>query len=173
MSNLPTGNVPDGFMINPGEMIVVSGAEASNSPAETSSDSPILGSVNRVNPESSLQLAKTAARVIGENMGTKIIVLDMTKLTALFDYHVIATGTSSRQLRAMADEIERVLKLEFKEKMLRADGMDEGRWIVQDFGTIIVHLFDEDTRAFYSLENLWADASKVDLSGLVPQGAAG
>lgn len=173
MSNLPTGNASDGFLVNPGEMIVVSGSEASDSNVDTSSDSPIRGSVNRVNPDGSLQLAKAAARVIGENMGTKIIVLDMTKLTALFDYHVIATGTSSRQLRAMADEIERVLKAEFGERMLRADGLDEGRWIVQDFGTIIVHLFDEDTRAFYSLENLWADATKVDLSGLVPPESAG
>ena len=131
------------------------------------------GSVGRVNPDRSLQLALTAARVIAENMGTRIIVLDMSRLTAMFDYHIIATGTSSRQLRAMADEVDRVLKKELGEELLRADGMDEGRWVVQDFGTIIVHLFDEDTRAFYSLENLWADAEKVDLSEVVPADAAG
>ncbi|MCA9104344.1 MAG: ribosome silencing factor [Planctomycetales bacterium] len=126
-----------------------------------------------MNPDRSLQLALTAARVIAENMGTRIIVLDMSRLTAMFDYHIIATGTSSRQLRAMADEVDRVLKKELGEELLRADGMDEGRWVVQDFGTIIVHLFDEDTRAFYSLENLWADAEKVDLSEVVPADAAG
>ena len=133
----------------------------------------VRGSVGRVNPDRSLQLALTAARVIAENMGTRIIVLDMSRLTAMFDYHIIATGTSSRQLRAMADEVDRVLKKELGEELLRADGMDEGRWVVQDFGTIIVHLFDEDTRAFYSLENLWADAEKVDLSEVVPADAAG
>ena len=92
----------------------------------------------------------------------------MTRLTALFDYHVIATGTSGRQLRAVAEEIEKALKTEFGETKLSLAGKDDGHWIILDFGTIVVHLFDEETRAFYSLENLWAEAQKVDLSQVVP-----
>jgi len=140
-------------------------ADPSNS---SDSESSSRGSVGRANPDRSRRLALAAAATIAENLGRKIVVLDMTRLTALFDYHVIATGTSGRQLRAIADEIERVLEKEHGEKRLSIAGLEDSRWIVQDFGTIIVHLFDDETRAFYSLENLWADASKVDLTGIVP-----
>lgn len=119
-------------------------------------------------PDRSRDVALAAAKVIAENMGRKIVVLDMSRLTALFDYHVIATGSSGRQLRAIADEVERVLEKDWKEKRISVAGLEDSRWVVQDFGTVIIHLFDEDTRAFYSLENLWADASKVNLTGVVP-----
>lgn len=122
-------------------------------------------------PDRSRDVALAAAKVIAENMGRKIVVLDMSRLTALFDYHVIATGSSGRQLRAIADEVERVLEKDWKEKRLSVAGLEDSHWVVQDFGTVIVHLFDEDTRAFYSLENLWADASKVDLTRVVPREA--
>jgi ribosome-associated protein len=145
---------------------------ASTDPAVPSDNSGnSRGSVSRVNADRSRELALVAAKVIAENMGRKLVVLDMTRLTALFDYHVIATGSSGRQLRSIAEEVERVLEKEHREKRLSIAGLEDSRWIVQDFGTIIVHLFDEDTRAFYSLENLWADASKVDLSGIVPKEA--
>ena len=126
------------------------------------------GSVARTNPHRSEEMALAVARTIAENQGKHLVVLDMTQLTALFDYHVIATGSSGRQLRAMAEEIEQTLKKEMDEKKLSMAGKDDGHWIVQDFGTVVVHLFDKDTRAFYSLENLWAEARKVDLSQIVP-----
>ena len=91
----------------------------------------------RVAPERSLELALAAARTAAENGGSDVVVLDMTRHTAIFDYFVIATGTSRRQLHAMS---------------------------VLDYGTVVIHLFDDDTRKFYSLEALWADAGKVDLT---------
>lgn len=118
----------------------------------------------RAAPEKSLQLAQVAARVAAENGGTEIVVLDLTGLTALFDYFVIATGTSSRQLRAMSDDIETRVKTELNDRRMNMDGSDDSRWIVLDFGTVVVHLFDAETRQFYGLEALWADCPRLDLT---------
>jgi ribosome-associated protein len=118
----------------------------------------------RVNPEHSLTLALAAALTAAENGGTDIVVMDMSAHTAIFDYFVIATGTSRRQLHAMSEEIDHKLEGELNDKRMNIDGYDDSRWIVLDYGTVVIHLFDEDTRAFYSLEALWADATKVDLT---------
>jgi ribosome-associated protein len=118
----------------------------------------------RVNPEHSLKLALAAARTAGENGGSEIVVLDMSKHTAIFDYFVIATGTSRRQLHAISEEIDNTLEKELDDKRMNIDGYDDSKWIVLDYGTVVIHLFDEDTRTFYSLEALWGDAEKVDLT---------
>lgn len=118
----------------------------------------------RVNPERSLMLALAAARTAGENGGTDIVVLDMSKQTAIFDYFVIATGTSRRQLHAISEEIDDTLEKELNDKRMNIDGYDDSKWIVLDYGTVVIHLFDEDTRKFYSLEALWGDAVQVDLT---------
>lgn len=113
--------------------------------------------------EYSLRIAKAAARAAAENKGQEIVVLDVSKQTAVFDFFVIATGTSRRQLHAVSDEIERAVE-ELGEKRLSSSGYDESRWIVLDFGGVLVHMFDEETRAFYDLESLWADSPRVDIS---------
>lgn len=125
---------------------------------------PSGGAVDRVNPDRSLELALAAARTAVENGGTEVAVLDMSGHTAIFDYFVIATGTSRRQLHAMSEEIDNTLENELNDKRVNIDGYTESRWIVLDYATVVIHLFDEDTRAFYSLEALWADAKKVDLT---------
>jgi ribosome-associated protein len=118
----------------------------------------------RVEPDRSLQLALAAARTAAENRGQDVIVLDMRKLTAIFDYFVIATGTSRRQLHAMSEEIDHVLEDEMGDERLHIEGYSESRWIVLDYGTVVIHLFDQETRAYYDLENLWAEAARVDLT---------
>jgi len=118
----------------------------------------------RVNPERSLQLALAAAKTAAENGASDIVVLDMSKHTAITDYFVIATGTSRRQLHAISEEIDHKLEDELNDKRSNIDGYDDSKWIVLDYGTVIIHLFDEDTRVFYSLEALWGDAAKVDLT---------
>ena len=120
--------------------------------------------VYRANPERSLQLALAAARAAAENGGQDLVVMDMTGITAWFDYFVIATGSSRRQLQAMSDEIEQKLRIELNDRRMHLDGSDESRWIVLDYGTAVVHLFDDETRKFYSLEALWADSPKLDLT---------
>ena len=130
-------------------------------------DSPSGAASQRVNPDRSLELARAAAQTAAENGGTDVVVLDMSKHPAIFDYFVIATGTSRRQLHAISEEIDNTLEKVLKDKRMNIDGYDDSKWIVLDYGTVVVHLFDEDTRSFYSLEALWGDAEKVDISDLL------
>ena len=111
----------------------------------------------------SIEFAKLAARAAAENKGQDILVLDLSKQTSIFDCFVIATGTSRRQLHAIAEEIDRVFKGR-GEKRLSMSGYDESRWIALDYGGVVIHLFDEECRSFYDLEGLWADSTRVDLS---------
>ena len=135
--------------------------QTANEPASDPSSGP---AARIENPARSLELALAAARTAAENGGTNIVVLDMTRHTAVFDYFVIATGTSRRQLHAMSEEIDRKLEDDLNDKRMNIDGYDKSKWIVLDYSTVVMHLFDEDTRTFYSLEDLWADATKVDLT---------
>ena len=113
----------------------------------------------------SLRLAIAAARTADENRGQDIVVLDVRELTSIFDYFVIASGTSRRQIHAMSEEIDHKLEDDLNDKRMSIDGYSsDSGWIVLDYGTVVIHLFDEDTRGFYSLEALWADAKKVDLT---------
>lgn len=113
---------------------------------------------------SSLDRALASARVAGELRGSDILLLDMRSQTDLFDYLVIATGHSRRQVVAMSEEIDRKLEEGMGDTRLNVAGKQEGRWIVLDYGDVVIHLFDDETRMFYSLENLWADAKRVDLT---------
>lgn len=139
--------------------------QSDTTPAEKGIEhQPTGAAARRESPELSKTIALTAARVAAENNGLDIVVLDMTRHTAIFDYFVIVTGTSRRQLHAISEDIDKRLKTELKEKRMHIDGYEESRWIVLDYGTVVIHLFDEETRQFYSLEALWGDAEKVDLS---------
>ena len=109
----------------------------------------------------SLQLAIAAARTAEENRGRDVVVLDLRQLTCMFDYFVIATGTSRRQLHAMSEEIDHKLEDELNDERLGIEGYAESRWILLDYGTLVVHLFDEETRKYFALEELWAEATKV------------
>lgn len=109
----------------------------------------------------SFELARAAARTAEDNEGRDIVVLDMRDLTPLFDYFVIATGTSRRQLHAMSEEIDHMLEDVLGDKRMGIEGYQESRWILLDYGTVVIHLFDESSRQFYALENLWAEAKKM------------
>jgi ribosome-associated protein len=115
----------------------------------------------------SLELALAAARTASENGGRDIVVLDMRKQSTLFDYFVIATGTSRRQLHAMSEEIDHTLEDDLKDKRMGIEGYDVSRWVLLDYGTVVIHLFDDQTREFYALEALWADALPVDVSDVI------
>lgn len=113
-------------------------------------------------PQRSLELARTAAQVAHDNRGQDIIVLDMRELTQVFDFFVVVTGTSRRQLHAVAEEIDRVLSERYGEKRLGLEGYVAGTWILQDYGDVVVHLFDHHAREYYALEQLWSEAQKVE-----------
>jgi ribosome-associated protein len=134
-------------------------------PTEQSNEHQPSGAApKRTNPDHSLKLAIAAVQTAAENGGSDLVVLDMSAHTAIFDYFVIATGTSRRQLHAISEEIDDKLEKELNDKRMNIDGYDDSKWIVLDYGTVVIHLFDEDTRAFYSLEALWGDAKRIDLT---------
>jgi len=113
--------------------------------------------------ERSLQLALAAARTAEDNNGQDVVVLNMQPITPEFDYFVLATGNSRRQLHAISDEIDHMLEDDLGDERLGTEGYSEGRWILLDFGSVVVHLFDAETRKFYALEDLWSTAERVPL----------
>jgi ribosome-associated protein len=108
-----------------------------------------------------LERAFQCARVAADNKASDIVVLDMRGITPLYDFFVIATGTSRRQIHTLAEEIDASLA-SVGEKRLGIEGYEASKWVVQDYGDIVVHLFQPDTRSYYSLEDLWADAPHLD-----------
>lgn len=111
----------------------------------------------------SRELAVAAARSALANRASDVIVLDVCEQTALFDYFVIATGTSRRQLHAISEEIDDVLQKGLGDVRLGIEGYEDSRWIVLDYGSVVIHLFDEEARSYYDLESLWADGRIVPL----------
>jgi ribosome-associated protein len=108
-----------------------------------------------------LERAQAAARVADLNRGRDIAIFDLRELTPVFDYFVLVTGSSRRQLHAIAEEIDDVLRRDFGDKRLGIEGYADSRWILLDFGDIVIHLFDEETREYYDLEHLWAGSKRV------------
>ncbi len=108
-----------------------------------------------------VERALAAARVADETRGTDVQVLDLRGLTQVFDYFVVATGASRRQLHAMADEIEQVMKRQMHDTRHGVEGYEEGRWIVLDYGDVVVHLFDAESREYWGIEQLWSDSKQV------------
>jgi len=114
-----------------------------------------------ISPQRSLQLALAAAQSAEDNKGQNVTVLDLRDQTVIFDYFVIATGSSQRQLRAISDAIDDVLQKELGHPRLGTEGYQDSKWILLDYGSIVVHLFDAASRDYYGLEDLWAGAKKV------------
>lgn len=114
-----------------------------------------------VRQERSKQLALAAARTASDNRGEDIVLLDMRPMTTEFDYFVLVTGNSRRQLHAISEEIDRVLETELGDQRMGIEGYNESRWILLDYGTVVVHLFDAETRSYYALEDLWGHAKRV------------
>lgn len=104
-----------------------------------------------------MELVSTICRIIDEKQGTDIVVQDLRGLSDVSEYFVIATGANNRRVDAMADEIENVLR-PLGERAFAIEGREECTWVLMDFGAVLVHLFQPDTRAFYRLERLWGDA---------------
>lgn len=118
----------------------------------------------------SLELALAAAETAADNHGSDIVILDLRKLTPIFDYFVLVTGRSRRQLHAISEEIDHKLEDELGDRRLGREGYDGSRWILQDYGDVVIHLFDADTRAYYALEELWGDALRVPFEPSVRNG---
>ena len=108
-----------------------------------------------------LERACLSARVAADNKARDVLVLDLRGITPLYDFFVLATGSSRRQIHTIAEEIDAALR-GAGDRRLAIEGYQASKWVVQDYGDIVVHVFDDDTRAYYALEELWADAPRVD-----------
>lgn len=106
-------------------------------------------------------MALIAARAAAEKNGTDILVLDVGALIGIVDRFVLVTGNTDRQLIAIRDAIEEALREE-DIKPIRREGEDDARWILLDYGDIVVHLFRQEERAYYELERLWKDAPVIE-----------
>ena len=109
------------------------------------------------------QFAIEAARIARELHCTDVVLLDLEGLSPATDYYLIATGTSDRQSRTVADEISMLAKKKFDLKTFGTAGYDKGQWILLDFVSVVVHVFDGKYRDYYNLEMLWGDAKKINI----------
>ncbi|MGH2674685.1 MAG: ribosome silencing factor [Actinomycetota bacterium] len=109
----------------------------------------------------SRDLAVAAARAAAGKQGKQIVILDVGDLIGITDYFVIASGTSDRQVRTVAEEIERTLKARGV-RPVRREGEREGRWVLLDFVDFVAHVFRGEEREYYDLERLWSDAPTIE-----------
>ena len=112
--------------------------------------------------ERPLQLARAAAHAAADKLATTIVGIDVSEQLALTDVFVIASAESERQVGAVVDAIEDSLR-ELDAKPVRREGQRDGRWVLIDFGDIVVHVQHDDEREFYELERLWKDCPEIDL----------
>jgi len=125
-------------------------SDNSNNP---SSSKPELGS--------SLDRALLAAHVADDNRGQNIVILDLREVTPSFDFFVIVSGTSRRQLHAISEEIDHAYEEGLGDKRRSIEGYDESRWILLDYGDVVIQMFEPETREYYALEELWGMGKQI------------
>jgi ribosome-associated protein len=109
----------------------------------------------------SLERACLCARVAADNKARDIVVLDMRGITPLYDFFVLCTGNSRRQVHTITEEVDAAMH-EQGDARLSVEGYTASKWVVQDYGDVVVHVFDPATREYFALEDLWADAPRLD-----------
>ena len=107
------------------------------------------------------------AKALDSRKGLDIKVLETGDLTTLADYFVLCSGTSSTQIRALAEACEKAMKEQAGEDPHHVEGHRGGTWVLLDFSAVVVHIFNEEAREFYDLERLWSDATPVDLTDVL------
>jgi ribosome-associated protein len=113
---------------------------------------------------SSKELAWQIATAADDKKAQDIVLLKVSDVSYLADYFVVITGFSRTQLRAIADSIEERLEEQLNRHPVRVSGKNEGSWIVQDYGDVIVHTFLPEEREFYNLEAFWGHAERLEFS---------
>lgn len=106
-------------------------------------------------------LATTVCKALADKRGKDIVALYVREKTDLCDYFVIASGSNVPQIRAMGERVEEIVEKELGVVPSRTEGVRDGRWAVVDYGDVIVHIFNDETRLFYHLERLWADGGNL------------
>ena len=112
------------------------------------------------------EIAYAVTKALDEKKGMNIKLLKIDRVSSLADYFLICTGTSNTHVRTLCDFAEYTLE-ELGEPMLGREGHRGNAWELLDYGTIVVHVFTEEAREFYSLERIWADAETIDISDII------
>lgn len=122
--------------------------------------------------ERAIELTQVAAKAADERQASNLVGLDVSDTLPYADVFLIASGRNERMVMSIAEEIEDKLRETHDLKALRREGTDLGRWVLLDFGDVVVHVFHEEEREYYNLERLWRDAPVVPLGlGDVAEGA--
>lgn len=127
-------------------------------------DPLIPSAVARATPTrigTALEHAKMCARIASDNKAKDVLLLDLREVTSLVDFFVIASTSSRRQASSLGYELDAEMK-KVNEEKLGIEGADEGRWTLVDYGDFVVHIFSEEARAYYSLDELWGDAPRIE-----------
>lgn len=115
--------------------------------------------------ETSRNMAKTACHALSEKKAEEIRVIDISEISPLADYFVIATGTNTNQIQALVDAVEEELGKEgYQPKQI--EGNRTSSWILMDYRDIIIHVFSKEDRLFYDLERIWTDGKKIEVEEL-------
>jgi ribosome-associated protein len=113
--------------------------------------------------EDSQRTAVMAARAALEKKAEEVVVLDLRGVSGYTDFLVIGSGQSDRQIEAIAESVEKELKSQ-GHRVVGTEGQRGGRWVLLDFGDVVVHVFHQEERGHYDLEGLWADAPRVEIA---------
>ena len=108
------------------------------------------------------QIALAAAKTLDEKKGVGIKLLEVTEVTTLAEYFLICTGTSNTHIKTLCDAVEETVTA-CGEPLLHREGHRSGTWVLLDFGSLVCHVFTDETRQFYDLERMWNDARPVAL----------
>lgn len=113
--------------------------------------------------EESLDLARVAAQAAADKLAQEVIGLDVSEQVVITDVFLVCSGDSERQVSAIVGGVEEELLKERRRKPIRREGERDARWVLLDYGDIVVHVQHAEDRAFYALERLWRDAPLIDL----------
>ncbi len=114
----------------------------------------------------SKEFAIIAAEAAGDKKAEDVLAIDVAELLVVTDYFVIATGRTNIQVKAIADEVEEQLRVRGGVKPIGREGVTEAKWVLLDYGDIVVHIFQPEEREFYRLEKLWSDAPRLEIPGV-------
>ena len=110
----------------------------------------------------SRELVDVVCKALADKRGKDIVALYVREKTDLCDYFIIASGSNAPQIRAMGERVEELVERDLAVVPTRTAGVRDGRWAVIDYGDVIVHIFNDETRLFYHLERLWQDGANVE-----------
>jgi ribosome-associated protein len=113
-----------------------------------------------------VELIRAAALAASDKLATELLAFDVSEQLAITDAFLLASGANDRQVRAIVEEVEDKLR-ELGAKPIRREGERDGRWVLIDYGDVVVHVQHEEEREFYALERLWRDCPSIDLPAQV------